>query len=66
MVDVRRDDDFADADRPAAPAFHRSPDEVVNWRGDFPGERPVVATAFATDPRAAIQEHGAINPTKEN
>jgi rhodanese-related sulfurtransferase len=46
VVDVRRDDDFADADRLVAPAFHRSPDEVEHWRGDLLSERPVVAYCF--------------------
>jgi len=43
IVDVRRDGDFADADRLVASAYHRSPDGVERWRDELPGGRPVVA-----------------------
>jgi rhodanese-related sulfurtransferase len=46
VVDVRRDDDFANTDRLVVPAFHRSPDEVERWREDLPSGRPVVAYCF--------------------
>jgi rhodanese-related sulfurtransferase len=43
VIDVRRAADFANADRLIVPAFHCSPDEVEQWRGDLPSGRPVVA-----------------------
>jgi rhodanese-related sulfurtransferase len=46
VVDVRRDDDFANADRLVVPAFHRSPDAVERWREELPSGRPVVAYCF--------------------
>jgi rhodanese-related sulfurtransferase len=42
VVDVRRDEDFAGADRLVAPAFHRSPEAVERWRVELPRGRPVV------------------------
>jgi len=42
VVDVRRDEIFAGADRLVAPAFHRSPDAVERWRDELPAGRPVV------------------------
>jgi rhodanese-related sulfurtransferase len=46
VVDVRREADFADADRLVVPAFHRSPDDVEQWQKDLPRGRPVVAYCF--------------------
>jgi rhodanese-related sulfurtransferase len=42
IVDVRRDADFAGADTLVADAFHCSPDDVEEWRTDFPSGRQVV------------------------
>jgi rhodanese-related sulfurtransferase len=46
VVDVRRDDDFANDHRLVVSAFHRSPEEVERWREDLPSGRPVVAYCF--------------------
>jgi rhodanese-related sulfurtransferase len=46
VVNVPHDADFTDADRLVAPAFHRSPDEVEQWRKDLPSGHPVVAYCF--------------------
>lgn len=35
IVDVRRASDFAGAERLLVDAFHRSPDNVREWRTDF-------------------------------
>ena len=43
VIDVRREADFAGADRLVACAFHRRPDEVERWQKDLPSGRPVVA-----------------------
>ena len=42
IVDVRRDADFAGADRLVADAFHLSPDSVEQWRTELPSEHQVV------------------------
>jgi rhodanese-related sulfurtransferase len=42
VVDVRRDTDFLGAERVVAPAFHRSPDRIEEWRNELPGGRTVV------------------------
>src|SRR5258708_37950462 len=42
VVDVRRSEDFAKAERLVASAFHRAPEEVERWRKDLSGGRPVV------------------------
>jgi len=42
IVDVRRDADFAGAERLVADAFHRSPDAVEQWRTELPSGRQVV------------------------
>jgi rhodanese-related sulfurtransferase len=42
IVDVRRDADFAGADRLVADAFHLSPDSVEQWRTELPSGRQVV------------------------
>ena len=42
IVDVRRDADFAAATTLLADAFHRSPDDVEQWRTDLPNGRQVV------------------------
>src|SRR5258708_6647525 len=42
IVDVRRDTDFAGADKLVAAAIHRSPDSVEQWRTDLPGGRQIV------------------------
>jgi rhodanese-related sulfurtransferase len=42
IVDVRRDADFAGADKLVADAFHRSPDHVEQWRTDLPSGRQIV------------------------
>jgi hypothetical protein len=39
VVDVRREDAFAGADTLIADAFHRSPDNVEEWRTDLPTGR---------------------------
>jgi rhodanese-related sulfurtransferase len=46
VIDVRREADFAGADRLLAPALRRSPDEVEYWRSDLPSGRPVVTYCF--------------------
>ena len=43
IVDVRRDSDFAGAQRLLLDAFHRSPDNVEEWRADLPQRRQIVA-----------------------
>jgi rhodanese-related sulfurtransferase len=43
IVDVRREADFASATTLVADAFHRSPENVEQWREDLPSGRPVVA-----------------------
>src|SRR5260221_14717186 len=42
IVDVRRDADFAGADRLVADAFHRSPENVEQWLTDLPNGRQIV------------------------
>jgi rhodanese-related sulfurtransferase len=42
VVDVRRDADFAGADRLIASAIHRPPEDVELWGKDLPAERAVV------------------------
>jgi rhodanese-related sulfurtransferase len=42
VVDVRRSERFANAERLIASAFHRAPEEVERWRKDLSGGRPVV------------------------
>jgi rhodanese-related sulfurtransferase len=42
IVDVRRDADFAGAETLVADAFHRSPDNVEQWRTDLPSGRQIV------------------------
>ncbi len=42
IVDVRRDADFAGADKLVADAFHRSPDHVEQWRTELPSGRQIV------------------------
>jgi rhodanese-related sulfurtransferase len=42
IVDVRRDADFAAAATLVADAFHRSPDDVEQWRNDLPNGRQIV------------------------
>lgn len=49
IVDVRRDADLADSDRLVVPAFHRSPDDVEQWRTDLPGGRQIVTYCFHGD-----------------
>lgn len=49
VVDVRRDVDFASADRLASPAFHRSPNDVEQWRDELPDGRRVVTCCFHGD-----------------
>jgi len=46
VVNLPHNADFTDADRLVAPAFHRSPDEVEQWRKDLPSGHPVVAYCF--------------------
>jgi rhodanese-related sulfurtransferase len=41
VIDVRRDDVFADADRLIAAAFHQSPDRVESWAYNLAADRPV-------------------------
>ena len=43
IIDVRRDSDFAGAERLLVDAFHRSPDNVREWRADLPQRRQIVA-----------------------
>jgi rhodanese-related sulfurtransferase len=43
LVDVRRQDAFADDDRLIISAFHRSPQEVGSWQKELPADRPIVA-----------------------
>jgi hypothetical protein len=43
VIDVRRDADFSDAERLLAPAFHRSPDRIEDWRQELPSGRTVAA-----------------------
>ena len=42
VLDVRRDTDFVGAERLLAPAFHRSPDRIEEWRQELPSGRTVV------------------------
>jgi rhodanese-related sulfurtransferase len=42
VVDVRRDTDFLGAERVIAPALHRSPDRIEEWRNELPSGRTVV------------------------
>ena len=42
IVDVRRDTDFASAEALVVDAFHRSPDDVEQWRTELPDGRQVV------------------------
>ncbi len=42
VVDVRRPADFASADALIVSAFHRDPDQVQQWRGEFPGRGHIV------------------------
>ena len=44
VIDVRREADFADADRLVVPALHRTPDNVEQWQKDLHGG--VVAYCF--------------------
>src|SRR4030088_2971922 len=37
VIDVRREADFADADRLVVPALHRTPDNVEQWQKDLHG-----------------------------
>jgi rhodanese-related sulfurtransferase len=46
VVDVRRDADFASADRLVADALHHSPDAVEEWRTELPGGRQIVSYCF--------------------
>jgi rhodanese-related sulfurtransferase len=49
VVDVRRDSDFTNSDRLLSPAFHRSPDDIEQWRGELPNGRQVVTYCFHGD-----------------
>jgi rhodanese-related sulfurtransferase len=49
VVDVRRDADFADSDRLIGPAFHRSPDNVEQWRSELPKGHGVVTYCLHGD-----------------
>jgi rhodanese-related sulfurtransferase len=42
IIDVRRDADFAGANTLLADAFHRSPDNVEEWRTELPTGRQVI------------------------
>src|SRR5260221_6897050 len=57
IVDVRRDADFAGADRLVAEAFHRSPENVEQWLTDLPNGRQTV-TYF--NPRLEITQRVAV------
>jgi rhodanese-related sulfurtransferase len=46
VVDVREDGDFAEDNRLIVPGFHRSPDDVEQWRRELPAGRSVVAYCF--------------------
>lgn len=57
VIDVRRDADFANADRLIASAFHQSPDTVATWLRGLPGGRPV--TVYCVHGREVSQSAAA-------
>jgi hypothetical protein len=57
IVGVRRDTDFAGANRLVADAFHLSPDSVEQWRTELPSGRLVVTYCVHGSARESPRRH---------